>query len=159
MSAIMDRNKIAYLRAFIKLRVMQVILWITKCTVSKKEKACLYLCVKSNSFSVTFSEKYFCTFSLGTVLQVNETWLGPNTVYFCNICCGWNSWFVCLRWDQKTLIICNCLDHSNKVTGVAILLAMYFLSNMMKPRSDDKTICLNLSLLSRNPRAKFLITY
>lgn len=63
MSAIMDRNKIAYLRAFIKLCLMQVILWIPKCTVSRNESVSSSY-VKSNNFSVTFSEKYFCIFFL-----------------------------------------------------------------------------------------------
>lgn len=78
------------------------------------------------------------------------------TLYFCNNYFRWNSWFVCLRWYRKSVISPNCLDHSNKVT-VVIFLATYFLFNMIKPRSGNKSICLNLSLLTRNTKAKFLI--
>lgn len=156
MSAIMDRNKIAYLRAFIKLRPMQVILWITKCTVSKKSVSSSLCQIKQ--FLSYFQWKVFLYLLLRKNTSNQQKLNCGLTLYFCNNYFRWNSWFVCLRWYRESVISPNCLDHSNKVT-VVIFLATYFLFNTIKPRSGNKSICFNLSLLTMNTRATFLITY
>lgn len=142
----MDRNKIAYLRAFIKLRPMQVILWITKYTVSKKKKK-----KESVSWSLCQIKQFISYLQWKVFLYLllrkntsNQQKLNCGlTLYSCSNYFRWDSWFVCLRWYRKSFINPSCLDHSNTVTGVVIFLAMYFLFSMIKPRSSNKNICLN----------------
>ena len=153
----MDRNKIAYLRAFIKLRLMHVTLWTTKCTVSKKdddeEENCVIF-MSNQTISQLPSVKIFL-YPLFKTKYFNKSL----TVHFFSNCFRWNSWFVCLRWYKTLSINTNCLDLSNKVTGLVVFLATYFLFNMIKTRSNKKAICLSLSLLTRKTKGKFLITY
>lgn len=78
--------------------------------------------------------KYFCTFCLKKRKKLQQRHNWDLTVYFCSNCFRWNSWFVCLRWYRKSLISTSCLDHSNKVTGLVLFLATYFLFTTIKTR-------------------------